>query len=197
MAHSYRTLTCRLMAGVLSLGLIASATEARAQGYLSPMVGFDFGGDSGCPNINNCTDKKVNASVGFGALGRIIGVEGEIAYAPDFFGKTPGLSSSVVTMFGNVMLAPKVGPVHPYVLVGAGLIKSHVELTTSSLLTTNNNDFGWDIGGGVIGFVSGHFGLRGDLRYFHSFQDFTVLGFALDNSKLDYARASAGVVIKF
>ena len=183
--------------GLVTIGLIGAASEARAQGFISPMFGFDFGGDTGCPNVNNCSDKKANISVGAGVLGTIIGVEGELAYAPDFFGKAPGFSSSVVTAMGNLMLAPKVGPVHPYVLVGVGLIKTHVELTAASLLTTDNSTFGWDVGGGVIGFVSGHFGLRGDLRYFHAFQDFSVLGFALDNTKLDYARASAGVVLKF
>ena len=149
------------------------------------------------PNVNSCTDKKVNWSVAAGVLGKIVGIEGEFAYAPDFFGSASGFSSNVVTMMGNIMLAPKVGPVHPYVLAGVGLIKSHVDLTTTSLFTTDNSDFGWDVGGGVIGFVSGHFGLRADLRYFHSFQDFTVLGFTLDNTKLDYGRASAGVVFKF
>jgi hypothetical protein len=39
--------------------------------------------------------------------------------------------------------------------------------------------------------------VRGDLRYFHSFQDLTVLGFTLSNAKLNYGRASAGVVLKF
>lgn len=192
-----KTVTHRMIVGLLAIGLAATATEARAQGYISPMVGYDFGGDSGCPNVNSCTDKKVNWSVAAGVLGKIVGIEGEFAYAPDFFGSASGFSSNVVTMMGNIMLAPKVGPVHPYVLAGVGLIKSHVDLTTTSLFTTDNSDFGWDVGGGVIGFVSGHFGLRADLRYFHSFQDFTVLGFTLDNTKLDYGRASAGVVFKF
>jgi opacity protein-like surface antigen len=90
-----------------------------------------------------------------------------------------------------------VGPVRPYLLAGLGLIKTHVELTSTSLFTTDNNAFGWDVGGGVMGFVSDHFGLRGDLRYFHSFQDLTALGFSLKNPKLDYGRASVGVVFKF
>jgi hypothetical protein len=50
---------------------------------------------------------------------------------------------------------------------------------------------------GLIGFIGDHVGVRGDLHYFHSFQDITALGFTLGNSKLDYGRASAGVVLKF
>ena len=95
------------------------------------------------------------------------------------------------------MLVPKVGPVRPYVEGGIGLIKTRVDLTTTSVFTTDNNGFGWDVGAGVIGFFGDHVGLRGDLRYFHAFQDLTVLGLTLSNSKLDYGRASAGLVLKF
>jgi opacity protein-like surface antigen len=193
----HRSFMRQVILGLVAIGFLGAASEAQAQGFISAMVGIDFGGDAGCPDIYDCEDKKANISVGAGVLGRIIGVEGELAYAPDFFGEAPGFSSSVVTAMGNLMLAPKVGPVHPYVLVGVGLVKTRVELTAASLLTTDNSAFGWNVGGGVIGFVSGHFGLRADLRYFHAFQDSTVLGLTLDNTKLDYGRASAGIVLKF
>jgi opacity protein-like surface antigen len=186
-----------LLTGLITIGLIGAASDARAQGFISPMFGYDFGGDSGCPNVNNCTDKKMNISVGVGSLGAIFGIEAELAYAPDFFGQSSGFSSSVFTGMGNLLIAPKMGPVRPYVLAGLGLIKTHVELTSASLPTTDNNAFGWDVGGGLMGFVSSHVGLRGDLRYFHSFQDFSVLGLALNGPKLDYGRASVGVVFTF
>jgi opacity protein-like surface antigen len=187
----------QLLAGLVAIAFLGAATEARAQGFISPMFGVDFGGDAGCLHFDSCKDKKTNYSVGFGALGTIIGVEGEVAYAPDFFGASDSLSSSVMTAMGNVLLAPKIGPVRPYALVGVGLMKSHVELTTTSLFTTNDNTFGWDIGGGLMAFLAPHVGIRGDLRYFHSFQDFTVLGYTLPSAKLNYSRASAGIVLTF
>jgi opacity protein-like surface antigen len=194
-----RTSTRRsLLLGILAIGLtIGTATQARAQGFISPLIGYDFGGDAGCPNLNNCEDKKLNASVSFGAMGNVFGVEEEFAYAPSFFGDAPGLSSSVLTLMSNVLLVPNLGPVRPYVLAGIGLIKTHIELTTASVFTTDNNAFGWDVGGGLIGFVGDHVGVRGDLRYFHSFQDLTILGFTLGDSKINYGRVSAGVVLKF
>jgi opacity protein-like surface antigen len=97
----------------------------------------------------------------------------------------------------NVMLVPKIGAVRPYVEGGIGLMKTHVDLTTTSVFTVSNNGLGWDVGGGVIGFIGDHVGLRGDLRYFRSLQDLTVLGFTLSSSKLNYERASVGVVLKF
>jgi hypothetical protein len=188
----------RLLFGILTIGFtMGTPAQATAQGFISPLVGYDFGGDSGCPHLNNCQDKKVDASVSFGAMGHVLGIEEEVAYAPNFFGTAPGLSSSVLTLMSHVMLVPKLGPVRPYALAGIGLIKTHVELTTASLLTTDNNSLGWDVGGGLMGLMGHHFGVRADLRYVHSFQDLTILGFTLGSAKLDYGRASAGVVFVF
>jgi opacity protein-like surface antigen len=189
-----RTVQIWVLAIGLTLGL---AHEAHAQGFISPFIGYDFGGDASCPHITNCQDKKLNAGVAIGSLGSILGFEEELGYAKDFFGNAPGLSSSVLTLMSNLMVVPAIGPVHPYVLGGVGLIKSHVELTTASIFTTDNNNFGWDLGGGVILLFGGHLGIRGDIRHFHSFQDLKVLGFTIGNSKLNFGRASAGLVVKF
>ena len=67
---------------------------------------------------------------------------------------------------------------------------------SGSLFTTDNNSLGWDVGGGVMISVSDHLGVRGDLRYFRTFQDLTVQGFTLGSTKLNYGRASAGLVFK-
>ena len=203
MKQSTRTFTGqRWLLAILTIGItigitIGTATQARAQVYVSPFIGYDFGGDAGCPDLRDCEDKKVNAGVSVGSMGDIFGVEAEVAYARDFFGEAPGLSSSVMTVMGNLMLAPNLGPLRPYVLAGIGLIKTHVELTPASLFTTNDNNLGWDIGGGLMGFFGEYVGLRGDVRYFHSFQDLSVLGFTLGDLKLNYGRASVGVVLRF
>lgn len=177
--------------------VLGSATTARAEGFVSPFIGFNFSGDAGCPEITGCEDKNLNLGVGVGAMGNIFGVELEFGYADNFFGEIEGQSSNVLTLMGNVMLAPKFGPVRPYVLAGLGLIKSHGELTIAGLQETDNNDFGWDVGGGLMGFFSDHVGIRGDIRYFHSFQVLSLLGLPLEGEKLDFGRASAAVVFKF
>jgi opacity protein-like surface antigen len=177
--------------------LLGSASAARAQGFISPFIGFNFGGDAGCPEISGCEDKNLNLGVGIGAMGNVFGTELEFGYARNFFGDVPGLSSNVLTLMGNVMLAPKFGPVRPFVLAGVGLIKSHAELTGSGLLETDNNQFGWNVGGGLMAFFGDHVGVRGDVRYFHSFQDLPFFGLSLSDQKLDFGRASAGLVFKF
>lgn len=181
---------------VLFIALIAPRA-VYAQGFVSPLIGYDFGGDSGCREITGCEDKKLNVGVAVGSLGSVLGAELEFAYAKDFFGDIPGIDSSVLTLMGNVMLSPRFGIVQPYGLVGLGLIKSHIEFSASSLLDSDNNDFGWDLGGGLIVFLGRHVGVRGDIRYFHAFQDLEILGISLGETKLDFGRAAAGVVFRF
>ena len=182
---------------LMTLVMTASATAAHAQGFVSPLIGYNFGGDSGCPEIDDCDDKNLNIGVAVGSLGSVFGVELEFAYAKDFFGESPFVSSSVLSLMGNVMLAPKFGPVQPYGVVGLGLIKTNVEFTAASFLESDNNHFGWDLGGGLIIFFTDHVGIRGDIRYFHALQDFSILGFALDETKLDFGRAAGALVFKF
>jgi opacity protein-like surface antigen len=181
----------------------AGARSAQAQGFISPFYGYNFGGDAGCPEITNCQDKRSDYGVSFGALGSVVGFEAELGYSKNFFGETLGTSSNVLTFMSNFMLAPKIGPVQPYGLAGVGLIRTTVEGVGTS---NDQNQFGWDLGGGLMVFFGEHIGVRGDVRYYHSFQvlDFInvpnlpILGtLGLGGQKLDYGRAAAAVVFKF
>lgn len=183
--------------GIALLVLVFAPGAAHAQGFVSPLLGYDFGGDSGCPEITACEEKNLNVGVSVGSLGNVIGTEFEFAYARDFFGDIPNASSSVLTLMGNVMLVPRFGVAQPYGLVGLGLIKTHVEFSAVSLLESDNTHFGWDIGGGLIVFFGRHVGARGDIRYFHAFQELEILGISLDETKLDFGRAAAGLVFRF
>ena len=183
--------------GVLAAALtVLAATDVRAQAFFSPFIGYDFGGDSGCQTLTGCEEKKLNFGVAFGTLGSAAGFEQEFAYAKNFFGSATGQSSSVLTLMSNVMIAPKIGPVRPYGLFGVGLMKSQVDLTPSAVLSFSNNNFAWDLGAGLMVFFGEHFGIRGDVRHFHSFQDLKVPGSSLDSTKLDFGRASAAMVLK-
>ena len=196
-----QTSLCRRFFAVplLAFVLLAVSTPARAQGFISPLIGYDFGGDSGCPELRNCEDKHLNIGVAVGALGAILGFEAEIADARNFFGKVPGQSSSVVTVMGNLMIVPRLGPIHPYVVGGLGLMKTHVDFSTSTLLETTDNSLAWDLGGGAIVLFSPHFGVRGDIRHFHSMKRSTVplLDTIFIDARLNFGRASASVVLAF
>ena len=199
---SDRTATRRYSRATLIavLFLFAGIRPALAQGFISPFIGYNFGGDAGCPEITNCQDKRTDYGVSFGALGSIVGFEAELGYTSNFFGETAGNSSNVLTFMGNFMLAPKIGPVQPYGLAGVGLIRTTVESVGTS---NDQNQAGWDLGGGLMIFFGEHIGVRGDVRYYHSFQvlDFLNLpnlpSLGLGGQKLDYGRAAAAVVFKF
>jgi len=186
------------IAAITILTWIAIPANASAQGYISPLIGYDFGGDSGCPQISNCEDRNLNWGVSVGSLGSILGSELEFAYAKNFFGDIPGVSSSVLTLMGNGMIAPRFGPVQPYWLIGLGLMKTHVDFSTNALLGENSeNHFAWDTAGGLMVFFGRSVGIRGEIRPYHAFQDLEILGIALANSKLDYGRVAGGVVFRF
>ena len=185
------------MVGLLALACtFVHAEDAGAQGFISPLIGFDFGGDSGCPTARDCEEKSSNIGVSFGSLG-VVGYEGELAFARNFFGETPGTSSSVLTFMNNLMIAPKIGPVRPYFVLGLGLFKTRVEFTAPSLLEMSNNNFGWDVGGGLMVFFGEHVGVRGDLRRFRSFKSEAILGLPLGDEKLSFNRAAAALVFAF
>ena len=183
-----------------ALFLFAGAGPAHAQGFISPFIGYNFGGDAGCPSITNCDDKRTDYGVSIGALGSLVGFEAELGYTRNFFGETSTQTSNVTTLMGNFMLAPKFGPIQPYGVAGVGAIRTSVEGVGAS---SDQSQFGWDLGGGLMVFFGGHVGVRGDVRYFHSFQalDFANLpilsSLGLGGQKLDYGRAAAALVLKF
>jgi opacity protein-like surface antigen len=181
-----------------TLLVLTTAAPSHAQGFISPFIGYDFGGNSGCPEITNCEDKRTNIGVALGTMGAILGFEEEFADAKNFFGSVGTQSSSVITVMSNVMIVPAIGPVHPYLLAGLGLMKTHVEFTRTDVLSATNNSLAWDLGGGVT-VLFGHLGVRGDIRHFHSAKSFTIpfVGTTPTDEKLSFGRASAALVLAF
>src|SRR5262245_10221541 len=185
----------RLVALAASLVVVLSA-PARAQGFISPFIGFNFGGDSAasCVSLTNCEDKRLNWGIGFGTTRGVIGFEEEIAYAKDFFGKTPDADNSVLTVMSNLLVVVPAGPIRPYGLIGIGLIRPHMKFDTSSL-ALSQNALGHDIGGGLNIFFTHGVALRGDVRHLQTFQDVTLGVFS--NEKLGFWRGSAGLTFRF
>lgn len=171
--------------------------DAFAQGFISPFVGFDFGGDSGCQTASGCEDKNSNIGISAGRLGSVFGVEEELGYARNFFGDDPLVASNVLTLMSNVVIGPKIGVVRPYVLGGMGLIKTRVNFNLTGLVDSTNNNFGWDLGGGVMVLFANHIGVRGDVRKFSSFQEHSLLGISLSHEKIGFHRAAVGLVLAF
>jgi hypothetical protein len=199
---STRTLRTLVMAALLC-GFSAGA--AHADGLFIPFIGWNFGGDAG----SDFGDAVDSSSLTYGASlawmgGGVIGVEGDFGWSPDFFGKTDLGDSSVFTGFGNVLLGVPFGGqkgfgIRPYGLVGVGVVHANGEAFEVAGADLNENKVGWDFGGGVLLFFGTHAGIRGDIRYFRTFEALDVLGVELENGPgdLDFTRGSVGFVFRF
>ena len=192
------------MAAVLS-GFFAGT--ARADGLIIPFIGVNFGGDSGAEFGDSVDASRFNWGASFAWMGAgVFGFEGDFGYSPDFFGKTDLGGSKVVTAFGNVMLGVPFGGqkgfgIRPYGVVGIGAIYADGEAFETAGQDLNENKIGWDFGGGVMMFFTSHVGIRGDIRYFRTFEavDFLDLEIETGNGPgdLDFTRGSFGFVVRW
>jgi opacity protein-like surface antigen len=178
----------------MSVVFLLGATAARAEVMVTPFAGVAFGGVT--------STSHSTYGVGLGFLGHgIVGFEAEIATSRHFFG-TSGQGevftpNDVVTLMGNVLVAVPAGPVRVYGAAGAGLLKTRLR-APAQLFNVDSNDFGIDVGGGVIASVGSHVALRGDLRYFRAVSDPSPDGaFDLAFGKIEYWRAVGGLTLKF
>ena len=201
------TLFARISRTLILAALLCgfSASAARADGLFIPFIGWNFGGDAG----SDFGDAVDSSSLTYGASlawmgGGVIGVEGDFGWSPDFFGKTDLGDSSVFTGFGNVLLGVPFGGqkgfgIRPYGLVGIGVVHANGEAFEVAGEDLNENKVGWDFGGGVLLFFGTHAGIRGDIRYFRTFEALDVLGVELENGPgdLDFTRGSVGFVFRF
>jgi opacity protein-like surface antigen len=187
-----------LTATVATLLLWLVSSPAAAQGFVVPYVGNNFGGDSACSGLANCEEKTLNLGVALGSHSGMAGFEADLGYARGFFGDTPTGGSSVGLFMANLILGTpaSAGPIRPYLVGGIGLIKAHVDFTTSSLASTDDNNLGWDLGGGLVVGTS-HLGVRGDIRRIKTFGDLSLGPLPVSDEPLQFWRATAGLFLGF
>jgi hypothetical protein len=131
----------------------------------------------------------------------IVGGELEFGYSPSFFGTENDFGhNTVLDLTINVTLGMPVGTSHParairpFGRIGAGLIRTQIDGGSLFNVSSSENHFGWDVGGGVIGFFNNKVGLRGDVTYFRNMTGNIVNG--LDLGSMHFWRWSAGVVLR-
>jgi len=190
--------------GAAIVAIMLAPLPARADTLLIPFFGVNFGGDAGTEFSEAFDTNQFNwgASITFMG-GGIFGVEGDIGFSPDFYGKTDAGGSSALTATGNLIIGIPFGGqqgfgIRPYGLVGAGLLKSKSDFGTG-VAEIDGNDLTWSAGGGVLLFFGTRTGLRFDVRYFRTFDDLEILGVPIAQSpgKVDFTRASLGFVLRF
>jgi hypothetical protein len=176
---------------------LAPAT-AHAEGYFSPWAAANAG--SGWDNGR--------AGFGFdiGGMGAgIIGGELDFGYSPSFFGTSNDFGhNTVINVMPNLIIGIPIGGTHgagvrPFVTAGAGWLRTQIDGGTLTHVSSSNDEWGWDAGGGVMGYFSDHFGLRGELRYIRGFENLNTGVQTIDlngSNQLHFWRAAFGVVIR-
>jgi opacity protein-like surface antigen len=196
----------RLSMTIAALALAIAPSAAWADGYFVPFVGANFGGNVGRP-LSETVDDRNRFTFGFGVggmAGGIFGAEFDFGYTNNFYAKdgTVVTKSNLITAMPALVIGIPVGGqsgpgIRPYVLAGAGLLRRDLDFDT--LDTLSRNDFGYTLGGGVMGYFSDRVGLRADLRYFRNFQvdEFDIDDIDFDEGTFNFGRASIGVLFRF
>jgi opacity protein-like surface antigen len=189
-----------------SLLAALSPQVAGADGYLAPFVGANFGGDAGRP-LNAAVRDRNRATVGatLGAMGGgVFGVELDISYTRSFYPTTgtPAATNNLVTVVPSLIIGVPIGGqrgvgIRPFVMAGAGLVRRNFGF--GSVASVSENDLAYTLGGGVMGFLSDHIGVRGDVRHVRNFRvdELSLSGVNLERGTFNFSRASAGLVIRF
>jgi opacity protein-like surface antigen len=196
----------RLSMTIATLALAIAPSAAWADGYFVPFIGANFGGDVGRP-LSETVDDRNRMTYGFGVggmAGGIFGAEFDFGYTRNFYAKDGAVvtKSNLITAMPALVIGIPVGGqsgvgIRPYVLAGAGLLRRDLDFNT--LDSVSRNDFGYVLGGGVMGYFTDHVGLRGDLRYFRNFKvdDFNIDNVDFDKGTFNFGRASVGVLFRF
>jgi opacity protein-like surface antigen len=203
-----------LTAAFVTAACVAAPRPASADWTVTPFVGWNAGGTADVSGANSSTvtstfDHKIDYGVSVTGMGAgVIGAEIDFGYSPNFFANTSGSNSvqfssdsNVTTLTGNLIVGVPVGghgaQIRPYAVGGVGLIRSNVSDAAGLFTVNTKNDFGFDLGGGVMGFFTQNVGLRGDVRYFRGFRGTSDNNVGLGLSNFSYWRTSVGVAFKF
>jgi opacity protein-like surface antigen len=189
---------CVMVAG---LALLLAPASARADWLFTPNIGGGFGGDaSGREHLT------YGATIGWMGAG-IFGWEADFAYTPEFFeSEDTDLdfidNSNVTSFMANAVIGIPVGGqrgagFRPYFTAGAGILSRNVQ-GDDDLFEVNNNEFGFNLGVGAMGFATDHVGFRGDVRYYRSLEDPDEDNeFDVGVGNFDFWRATAGVTFRW
>ena len=180
-----------------AITVVLAPSQARADGFFTPWVGSAFG--------SNIRNGQTTVGVSAGSMGAgIVGGEADFGWSPSFFGNQSDFGhNTVINLMGNLILGVPVGGQHgagirPYVVGGVGLIRTQIDGGTIAKVSSSDNMFGWDAGGGVMGYFADHVGVRGDLRYLRATHELNtgVSSIDINGDRLHFWRASIGIVIR-
>lgn len=191
----------RRIAAIAPLTLLLWPASARADWLFTPNIGAGFGG-----NAEGREHLTWGASIGFMGAGAF-GFEADLAFTPEFFEADDDdldlIDESNVTSFmANVLVGVPIGGttgggLRPYVSGGGGILQQQVQ-SDDDLFEVDNSEFGVNVGGGLMGFLTDHIGFRGDLRYYRALTDPEEDNeFDIDFGSFDFWRGTGGITFRW
>ena len=193
--------------GSLALALILlSSPIAAAEKQLRPFAAVTFKGSTTF-TLGAAGASKRHSVVGMGAalVGDIVGIEGDVSWAPRFFQDEPRLviHGPVTTATGNIVITlPKrltEYTLRPYFIAGVGLMRMSIDDALSVFVLSKTLP-AYDIGGGAVGFLTSQVGLAWDVRRFNTLKAATVepgLSTEPPFGRLSFWRASMALVVRY
>lgn len=191
-----------LIGGAVAALLVAVPAQASAEWILTPFIGSSFAGKTTNEDFEDVIDRqKMTYGGTFTWLGEgVLGFEADLGYSPEYFEADDDDldfvdSSNVTTLMGNVVVSAPMNGFRPYATAGVGIIKTTVD-DVDDFFDVNNNELGFNVGGGIMAFLSDRVGVRGDVRYFRAMNkqedefDFDITDFA-------FWRATVGASFRF
>ena len=161
---------CAMMA---ALALVLAPASARADWLFTPNIGAGFGGDaSGREHLTY----GAHPSAGWAPASSAGKPTSPIRLSSSRRMTTTSISfdsSNVTSFMVNVIIGVPVGGqtgggFRPYFSGGVGLLQSERARATDDLFEVTNSEFGINLGGGAMGFMTDHVGFRGDVRYYRA-----------------------------
>ncbi len=134
-----------------------------------------------------------------------VGFEYDFSYTSDFFPATRIFKDNrVLTSMFNVIVGHPIGggaefgpSFRPYGSAGIGLITTSLEDGNDNL-QFRDNDLGFNVGGGLMGFVNDKVGFRGDFRYFRNASETDAQDeFDVATAGFDWWRVTAGFIFRY
>lgn len=196
------------LVGPLVVGLLMLPRPAvAADKQVRPLVGLSFRGATTFVDLDKAVGERhgiigVQAAV----LGNIVGVEVDVARAPGFFqtGRGLGVSplvlhSSVMTAMGSVVFAAPRKlteySLRPYFVAGAGGMRIAID-DYFGILKVRDTIAAYNLGGGVVGFLTNRVGVAWDVRRFSSVKGMAATGTST-GGHLSFWRASMALAIRY
>ena len=188
------------MAGLL----LASHPAHAGDRQVRPFVGATFGAGTSFFTPNDSVGKNLVIGASAVFIGEIFGVEADVGDVPGFFESDKSalvIGSRVTTVTGNFVIAAPHKmteySLRPYVVAGGGLMRVR---TTTSLNLFDVSSFlpAFDVGAGVVGFLTNRVGVCWDVRRFQNIGGKSnTAGLTFGPEDLSFWRATMSVAFRY